>query len=609
MHSTITSTKLRLMHRLIILIALVAATNFFFLRDLQAPVSSIRNSFCQGTRYTDRQTSPSHHAQHHLEAQTASKAENDTQEELGWHLYHDNGLLEVNPNGPHPIYELIKRGHEAWRDKLKRSSSTFEEAVDEYQRRYKRLPPPGFVEWWTYVEKHDVQLPDEYDQIFKDLEPFWGIDPQDLQRIQNDWGAHVGSYTIGRIPHHGPVGGGPDFNTAFRAVFSPHDNPDLPLHFKLRKEALKAARSGTFINVNNPPKVTPGGWISSCPPVSPARKQAIDWGKAPRGFMNSSNPKSFIYNHRSAMDPCQHPSHFLLHDITTAMPMDWIEDLPQEDNPSWHERWDGRLQWRGSNKGIWHANDRRWDLAQRARLVRWTGDGDVEGLDPLGENVTVLMPVKEGKKVGRGASIKREQWAGTMLDIAFAGEPSSCAPEMCEKLREIFEYRKYQDQTTAGRYKYYIDVDGHAWSSRFKSLITSNALVFKSTVYPEWYTDRIEPWVHYVPVQLDLSDLWDALVFFRGDPAGNGAHEDIAKEIAEAGRAWSKSFWRKEDMVAYMFRLFLEYARVMDPMREKLTYLRTSARSNRAGNRPTYEGEPVDRQLQLAVPHRLCPKK
>jgi hypothetical protein len=30
-------------------------------------------------------------------------------------------------------------------------------------------------------------------------------------------------------------------------------------------------------------------------------------------------------------------------------------------------------------------------------------------------------------------------------------------------------------------------VDGNGWSGRFKRLMTSNALVFKSTVFPEWW--------------------------------------------------------------------------------------------------------------------------
>lgn len=84
--------------------------------------------------------------------------------------------------------------------------------------------------------------------------------------------------------------------------------------------------------------------------------------------------------------------------------------------------------------------------------------------------------------------------------------------------------------------------------------MVSNSLIFKSTIYPEWFQERIQPWVHYVPVQIDLSDLYDSLTFFRGDLNGDGGHEDLAAKIALAGREWSKSFWRQEDLTAYMFR-------------------------------------------------------
>jgi len=68
------------------------------------------------------------------------------------------------------------------------------------------------------------------------------------------------------------------------------------------------------------------------------------------------------------------------------------------------------------------------------------------------------------------------------------------------------------------------------------------------------FHDRVEPWVHYVPIQLDLSDLHDALMFFRGNANGDGAHEELARRIALAGREWSKTYWRREDLVAYFFR-------------------------------------------------------
>ena len=101
--------------------------------------------------------------------------------------------------------------------------------------------------------------------------------------------------------------------------------------------------------------------------------------------------------------------------------------------------------------------------------------------------------------------------------------------------------------------------------------------------------------MHYVPIQVDHSDLYDAYIFFRGGLYGEGNHDDLAKKIAYKGREWSRTFWRKEDMTAYFFRcvvfdqihiqrkgqglirgglsrLFLEYARLMSLDREGMTY-------------------------------------
>lgn len=65
--------------------------------------------------------------------------------------------------------------------------------------------------------------------------------------------------------------------------------------------------------------------------------------------------------------------------------------------------------------------------------------------------------------------------------------------------------------------------------------------------------------MHYVPVQVDYSDLFDAYVFFRGGLYGEGNNDDLAQKIASAGRTWSLSFWRQEDMTAYFFRWGFQY--------------------------------------------------
>ena len=91
-----------------------------------------------------------------------------------------------------------------------------------------------------------------------------------------------------------------------------------------------------------------------------------------------------------------------------------------------------------------------------------------------------------------------------------------------------------------------------------------NALVFKSTIYPEWYassscfsvivphsclcrwTDRAMPWLHFVPIKVEYGDLYDTLAFFRGLPDGTPGHDDLAEKIANAGREFVDKFWRSE---------------------------------------------------------------
>ncbi|EGO19794.1 glycosyltransferase family 90 protein [Serpula lacrymans var. lacrymans S7.9] len=499
--------------------------------------------------------------------------EEEDAQRLQPHHYDPNGLLVVNPNGPHPIYELIKRAEASWNSKLDRASKTLEQAVAEYKKRYHRPPPKGFDIWWDYIVKHKVQLPDEYNQIYKDLEPYWGIDPHDLASILSHLEEDEGVIVVGKRPNNDYI---TVFNStlppddqgllvvmmkdlldviqgvqqrlpSFRAVLSPHDNPNMLSDYTVKSMALKAAAARTFINISNLPHTETEGWIHACSPSSPAHHTPLSLTSPPP----PSPIKCFIHNHLLSMDPCLHLYHLtshsqflshdagpfpqnlpiprfsrcstlLHHDIHPALADNWMDDiLPRSNNPEWEDKVDKRLLWRGSNTGIFHGPETHWWHAHRARLVRWAHD--LAGFTSL-----LPSPASPTERVGEPVERRKAYLNPALLDIEFAGEPIGCDPEVCPVLDEEFDWRRRQNMKESGRYRYVLDVDGNGWSSRFKRLITSNSLIFKSTVYPEWFTERIEPWVHYIPIQLDLSDLYDALVFFRGDPTGAGAHEDLA---------------------------------------------------------------------------------
>ncbi|KAF9004583.1 glycosyl transferase family 90-domain-containing protein [Cyathus striatus] len=525
---------------------------------------------------------------HPISARVPSKPHQPpvTRSPLGKHKYRPNGLLEVNEHGPHPIYELIERAESDWKQKLEKSSRTLEEAVQEYRRRYHRAPPRGFDDWWNYVVENDVQLPDEYDQIHYDLEPFWGISPEDLIRTQAELEDKKDSYTLGKtagskisvvtyafdegrydqliVGSRGLIellNEVNDYLPPFRATFSPHDGPNRLSDFAVKKAALNAASFETHVERGELPKISYLGWVSACSPASVAGRRPVNLDHPPDPQLK----KTFIYDHPKSMDPCTHPqlfhqhgqflSHYsgptpqetmvpefsqcsttIHHNIRIPTPYGWVEDIfPRSEDPEWDDRIEERLMWRGTSTGMWRKDDTYWKHQQRDFLVWATNE--VNG------TVRVLPPDRSKKE--------RARLNPALMDTAFVGDP----------IPTNYAWRQRQNQAEAGKYKYVIDVDGNGWSGRFKRLMTTNAMVFKSTIYPEWYADRVAPWVHYVPIQLDLSDLHDALLFFH-----------LARKIAKAGREWSLTFWRREDLIAYFFRLLLEYARLMSLDREAMSY-------------------------------------
>lgn len=268
------------------------------------------------------------------------------------------------------------------------------------------------------------------------------------------------------------------------------------------------------------------------------------------------------------------------------------------EDSTWEDKEDDRLYWRGSPSEMWHRASVDWRSNQRVRLVNVTGlhstnqvfdlnvdtDSDFEAETA---SVSFLSPTAgvDGP-VGEPALHSRRRANSALMDVKFSGPVSDCEPGLvCDAMRSELSWDEFyssddaEEEARAGRYKYVLDIDGdgdgdgsECSSSSFRRLMGSHALVFKSTLFPEWWTDRAQAWVHYVPVQIDYSDLYDSLVFFGGDLSGEGAHEEMAKKIGSAGREWVERFWRKEDVTAYMFRLWLEYARVMSVDRDAMSF-------------------------------------
>ena len=90
--------------------------------------------------------------------------------------------MAPRPPVHHPIPKLMADAKQSFEAKLQRQSKTLEEAVDDYERRYGRRPPKGFDEWFEFAQENEAGFIDEYDQLARDLEPFWLLTGAELRR-------------------------------------------------------------------------------------------------------------------------------------------------------------------------------------------------------------------------------------------------------------------------------------------------------------------------------------------------------------------------------------------------------------------------------------------
>ncbi len=329
-------------------------------------------------------------------------------------------------------------------------------------------------------------------------------------------------------------------------------------------------------------------FAQACAPNSPLRRS--ERGEFTPDYSGAAQ-RSFVYDHAKAVDLCQHPESRNLHGHTMlqgvplgplvplftfaktrmhadilSTPLEQYSDTYEGYEPPWEQKSRNKLLWRGTTTGAQFDKHTPWRLSQRARLHLMTHEQEGE---------RELIWAHRGELTTGNVSVA--ELNHLYMDTSFAGQPEQCDPETCALMRDKIDFKSFMGLEESYQYKYLMDVDGNGWSGRFHRLMSTRSLVLKSTAFPEWYNDRVQPWVHYVPIKIDYSDLYDVMAFFIGTPDGQGGHDSIAERIAENGRVWAQTYWRRVDMAAYMYRLVLEYSRILSVGEEEVDYVDMSA--------------------------------
>lgn len=89
---------------------------------------------------------------------------------------------------PHPIDELIFNAQNVYAEMVSKETTNVADAAQAYRKRRGRHPPPGFDKWFKFARDLDGMIVEDFfDQIYEDLNPFWGMEPALLRRESWDY--------------------------------------------------------------------------------------------------------------------------------------------------------------------------------------------------------------------------------------------------------------------------------------------------------------------------------------------------------------------------------------------------------------------------------------
>jgi len=115
--------------------------------------------------------------------------------------------------------------------------------------------------------------------------------------------------------------------------------------------------------------------------------------------------------------------------------------------------------------------------------------------------------------------------------------------------------KNFMEMADCQQYKAILDIDGNSWSSHFSDLLCMNSIVIK--VQPQWvdyFHPELKPWVHYIPVHKDLSDLAKVVNLVLS----NNTQQQM-KTIVQNANEWCKSKITGTQMTINMMWIFFSY--------------------------------------------------
>jgi hypothetical protein len=171
-----------------------------------------------------------------------------------------------------------------------------------------------------------------------------------------------------------------------------------------------------------------------------------------------------------------------------------------------------------------------WAWAERGDAIVWRGSLTGQGINAA----EYMTPENMDLKLRVRMCLKLRGIAGVDAKVVKVGRRTHSYGKKA-LAKSLIVGGKVRESTWARR-RFAIDVDGNTntWSNFYVRMLLGCCVIKIASAegYRQWYYDKLEPWVHYVPACADLSDLIERIEWCR-------SHENECRDIARAGQEFA----------------------------------------------------------------------
>ena len=166
---------------------------------------------------------------------------------------------------------------------------------------------------------------------------------------------------------------------------------------------------------------------------------------------------------------------------------------------------------------LWDVLTPRWRAVASSMIARVDAENANRDREEEGDGPAILPWIEAKFTLGRTPPLSKpkDENFGRFLEMGSPAVTSDHVPHS-----DMMQYRYHLDLVGGG---------STTWADTLRKLAMPGLLFHHETLMRDWFYGELQPWVHYVPIRIDLDDLSDKYVWAETNPIE-------AETIARNGR-------------------------------------------------------------------------